>query len=168
MPDSFQNSELVKQLDKLARGRLPEPVFEAIARLVATPTFVVIPVFRRADRTRIVLTRRAADDSQYAGMLHAPGKILLATDNDLDAVYARLVATELSEITIRSAPVFVAHFFEQITRGREISLVHYLEVDDPAESVLSFDPSALPKDVVQTDVARIIAAVEAYDQASLM
>lgn len=166
MPAVSPHSELVVQLEDLAAGRLPEPVFEAIAKLVVTPTFVVIPVFRRADRTRIVLTRRAGDDTQYAGMLHPPGKILLATDDDLNAVLTRLISTEMPEIVALSKPVFVAHFFEQITRGREVSLVHYLEVDDPEENMSSFDPFELPDDVIQTDVARIIAAVEAYDQAS--
>ena len=166
MTVAASNSVLLGHIKGLAPGHLPEPVFEAIARLVVTPTFVVVPVFRRADRTRVVLTRRSGDDTQFAGMLHPPGKIMLATDSDLHAVFARLISTELPAIVVRSSPVFVAHFFEQITRGREVSLVHYLEVDDPAENMLSFDPFALPNDVVQMDFARIIAAVKAYEKAS--
>ncbi|MDA8746666.1 hypothetical protein N9M66_00465 [Litoreibacter sp.] len=166
MPDSSQNSELVRHLDVLVPGRLPEAVFEAVARFVVTPTFVLVPLFRCHDSTRVILTRRDAGDSQYAGMLHPPGKILLATDKDLEAVFARLVSTELRGLHIGSAPVFVTHFFDEITRGHEISMVHYLEVDDPNEKVQSYDPFALPKDVIQTDIPRIIAAVEAFDQMS--
>lgn len=99
-------------------------------------------------------------------MLHPPGKILLSTDKSLEAVFARLVETELSAFDIRSSPVFVKHFFDRITRGQEISMVHYLEVTDPTDNVLSFDPSALPEDVIHTDVPRIIAAVEAFNLAS--
>ena len=132
---------------------------------MVTPTFVVVPLFRRDHGIRVVLTRRDVDDTQYGGMLHPPGKVLLATDKDLEAVFARLVSTELRDFDIGSAPVFVGHFFEQITRGHEISMVHYLEMDDPTEGVLSFDPFALPEDVIQTDIPRIVAAVEAFEQA---
>lgn len=162
MPDPTRNTELVRQLDKLTPGHLPQTVFEAVARLVVTPTFVVVPLFRRGNSTRVVLTRRDKGDTQYAGMLHPPGKILLASDEDLEAVFARLAATELHDLDIRSGPVFVKHFFDQITRGHEISMVHYLEISDPANNVPSYDPSALPVDVIQTDVPRIVAAVEAF------
>lgn len=165
MAGSSQVSELVRYLETLTPGRLPEPIFEAVARLVVTPTFVVVPLFRRSNSTRVVLTRRDMGDTQYAGMLHPPGKILLATDKDLEAVFARLAATELRDFDIRSAPIFVMHFFDQITRGHEISMVHYLEVEDPTEDVLSYDPFALPDDVIQNDIPRVIAAVEAFDQA---
>ncbi|MEP4768003.1 MAG: hypothetical protein ABJY83_08860 [Roseibium sp.] len=166
MSASSSNSDLVMQLGELTPGYLPENVFEAVARLVVTPTFVVIPLFRRGNSTRVVLTRRDVGDTQYAGMLHAPGKILLATDKGLDAVFARLVKTELCGFDIRSAPIFVKHFFDLITRGQEISIVHYLEVADPMEKMLSYDPFALPEDVIQSDVPRIIAAAKAFDQVS--
>lgn len=164
MSGTSQDTDLIRALNLHMPGQLPEAVFEAVARLVVTPTFVVVPLFKRAGRTRVVLTRRAADDSQYAGMLHPPGKILLATDTDLDAVFDRLVSTELNGLTFRSQPVFVAHFFDQITRGQEISMVHYLELDDPCEDVLSYDPFALPDDVIKTDIPRIAAAVSAFEQ----
>ena len=164
MPEVSPYSELVGQLDVLTPGRLPEAGFEATAKLLVTPTFVVVPVFRCDSGTRVILTRREMGDSQYPGMLHPPGKILLATDKDLDAVFARLVATELTDLPIRAAPVFVAHFFDQITRGREIALVHYLEVYGSDHKAISYNPLALPQDVVDTDVPRIIAAVAAFEQ----
>lgn len=156
---------LAKKLDELTPGHLPEAVFEAIAKLVVIPTYVVVPLFRRGQCTRVALTRRAVDEKHYAGMLHPPGKILLSTDSDLETVFARLKATELKDFDILSKPVFVTHFFEKITRGREISMVHYLEVGDPKSDMPNYDPVDLPKDVIKSDIPRIIAAVQAFNQA---
>lgn len=166
MPDPLENISLIKGLDQLTPGRLPQPVFEAVARLVVTPTFVVVPVFRQKGKTRVILTRRDVNDTQYAGMLHPPGKILLASDKDLQAVFARLVLSELTNMEIHSAPVFVENFFDEITRGHEISMVHYLEVGVSKYNGLSYDPNDLPTDVIPNDIPRILSAVSAFDDIS--
>jgi len=118
-------------LNELEPGLLPQDVFEAIARLVVVPTFVIIPLFRRDGETRVLLTRRDDGDTHYAGLLHPAGKIMLATDENLAAIFERLIKSELPDISPVSPPVFVAQFFETITRGKEIALVHFLEIIDP-------------------------------------
>lgn len=164
LTDLYDTSSLATVLSNLEPGHLPKALFEAVARLVVTPTFVVIPLFRRNNCTRVFLTRRDDDDTHYAGLLHPPGKIMLASDENLEAVFKRLVSSELGILKSVSSPIFVAPFFEQIMRGQEISLVHYSTVADPGDKVATFDCSALPVDVISTDVPRIKAAVEAFEQ----
>lgn len=157
---------LVNQLGQITPGFLPSDVFDAVARLVVTPTVVLIPLFRRDNLTRVVLTRREPDDSHYAGLLHPPGKIMLATDENLDAIFKRLLETELSDLRAYAPPVFVAPFFEQILRGREISLVYYSEIADPGDAMASYECWDLPADVIATDIPRIESAAKAFEQQS--
>ncbi len=163
--DPVDIPSVAAQLDRLAPGHLPQRMFEAVARLVVTPTLVAVPVFRRAGRTRVVLTRRAADDRHYAGLLHPPGTVLLATDQSLDAAFDRLFDAELAGLGRASAPVLVAPVFDRIARGQELALVHYVEVHDPAGQWPCFAAEALPDDVIATDVPRIQSACAAYQRA---
>ncbi len=163
--DPVDIASLAGELDRLPPGHLPQRLFEAVARLVVTPTLVVVPLFRRDGHVRVILTRRAADDRHYAGLLHPPGTVLLATDESLDAVFARLFAAELSGLVWVTSPVLVMPVFDQIARGRELSLVHYAEVSDPGSTWQSYDAHALPDDVIPTDVPRIAHACAAYEHA---
>ena len=164
MPKHTDMQHLVDGLNAQEPGYQPVALFNAIARLVVTPTFVVIPFFKRKGITRCVLTRRADDDPHYPGMLHPPGKIILSTDRDLDAVCARLLQTELPELRPTAKPKFVAPVFEQIHRGKEISLIHFLAISDPAEAMSSFDALNLPDDVIATDIPRIQLAYQADER----
>ncbi|NIZ61746.1 hypothetical protein DL239_12270 [Sedimentitalea sp. CY04] len=160
------HSPLVDQLRQITPGFLPSDVFDAVARLVVTPTVVFIPLFQRENQTRVVLTRREPDDIHYAGLLHPPGKIMLATDENLDTIFKRLIETELTDLKTYSSPVFVAPFFEQILRGREISLVYYSEIADPGDVMASYDCWDLPADVIATDIPRIESAARAFEQSN--
>ena len=155
---------IVENLNGLEPGLLPQDVFEAIARLVVVPTFVIIPLFRRDGKTRVLLTRREPDDTHYAGLLHPAGKIMLATDKSLTTIFERLMKSELPEVTPVSAPVFVEQFFETITRGKEIAMVHFLEIVDPKSGAETYDTANLPSDVISTDLPRIERAVTAYER----
>jgi len=155
---------LPNMLARIEPGFLPGPLFDAVARLVVTPTFVVVPLFRRGEQIRALLTRRDAHDVHYAGLLHPPGKIILTTDTSLDDVFRRLIASELSHVPGVSGPEFVAPFFDMIFRGREISLVHYVTIPDPGDSLETFDCADLPRDIIQTDIPRILAAAALYGQ----
>ncbi len=157
-------SHIVKNLSRLEPGHLPQDVFEAIARLVVVPTFVIIPLFRRDGKTRVLLTRRDDDDTHYATLLHPPGKIMLATDESLGGIFKRLMKSELPDITPASPPVYIGQFFETITRGKEIALVHFLEIVDPKAGAQTFEAANLPSDVISTDVPRIDRAVTAFER----
>lgn len=159
--------QLTTFLDRFEPGFLPKPLFEAVARITVTPTFVVVPLFRRKGQTRALLTRREDNDTHYAGLLHPPGKIILASDLSLNAVFKRLIASELSHITDISEPVFVDTFFDMICRGREVSLVHYVSICDPGEMLETVDCTNLPSDVISTDVLRIARAAAAFEKFAL-
>ncbi len=162
MNRQIENINIVGLLNQLAPGTIPSSVFEAIARLVVVPTVVIVPVFRRKRIIRVFLTRRDMKDIHYAGLLHPPGKIMLATDKDLDAVFQRLLRSELPGVTPLSSPVFVGHFFDDISRGKEISMVYFLEISDPGHEKETYEINDLPHDVISTDIPRIVCAGEAF------
>lgn len=149
-------------LGQLAPGLLPRDVFHAIARLMVTTTFVVVPLLERDGRVWALLHRRSADDLYYPSMLNTAGTVIRATDESLRAVYERLVASELHRVPIRRGPVFVGNVFDLIVRGREVSLVHWVELEDTFLSDDLFDLVALPADVVPTDRPRIEMAADHF------
>jgi len=152
------NQLLCGLLDRLEPGWLPQEIFHAIARLVVTPTYVVIPQFRRDDRVFVHLCTRASNDPYYASLLNPIGTVLRSTDKSLSAVYQRLLAAELPGAAVRRGPRFVDVAFDMIARGREISLIHWVELAEGAPSHLLFDVAVLPANVVPTDYRRIEVA----------
>lgn len=158
--DDYQ--DLCRQLNQLTPGFLPRSVFHSIARIMVTTTFVVVPLLRRDDRTLVLLDRRSADDLYYPSMLNIPGTVVRASDENMAAVFKRLVALEMSDAVIRQGPVFVGNVFDQIVRGKEISLIHWVELEDSPELESLFDVEVLPADVVPTDRARIDMAVDHF------
>ena len=92
-------------------------------------------------------------------MLHPAGTVIRPTDATLTAAYERLMAAELPDVEVRRGPVFVYTAHDEIARGREISLIHWVEIADDAARADLYDADALPTNVVQTDYARIEKAV---------
>jgi len=95
-------------------------------------------------------------------MLNTPGTVIRSNDDSLSAVYGRLVATELTGSSIRGSPVFVANVFERIVRGKEISLIHWVELENASQLQQLVDVDQLPEDVVPTDRARIAMAASHF------
>lgn len=153
-------------LESFQPGFLPQPIFHAVARLVVTTTFVVIPLFHRDESTLVHLTRRDSDDPHYANLLHTPGTIILATDDSLNETYMRLAQTELCGLRLIGAPVFVDIFYEQIKRGREISLVHWIALENEGDQADLYDCATLPAGIVPTDITRIEKAVRHFRRQS--
>lgn len=149
-------------LERLQPGYLPQAVFYAIARLVVTPTFVVVPLFHCDEKIMVHLTRRDSDDPHYANLLHPPGTVLRATDESLIEAYERLARTELSGLRLVGCPVFVDVFYEQIERGREISLVHWVALECERDREVFYDSATLPADIVPTDITRIEKAARHF------
>lgn len=149
-------------LERLQPGYLPQAIFHAVARLVVTPTFVVVPLFHCDDKILVHLTRRDSDDPHYANLLHPPGTVIRATDESLSEAYGRLAQTELSGLRPIGSPVFVDVFYEQIKRGREISLVHWIALECKGDRESFYDSAILPADIVPTDITRIEKAVRHF------
>jgi hypothetical protein len=146
----------------LEPGLLPSDIFHAIARLIVTTTFVAVPLVEKEGRIFVLLNRRSETAVTYPSMLDLPGTIIRADDADLPAVFLRLKISELPNAVIRSGPVFVGPVFDEIDRGREISLIHWIEIDDDPLTSGLFDVDALPDDIVRTDRARVAMAAEAF------
>lgn len=162
MGPGSDHAELCRLLNQLTPGLLPRDVFHAIARLIVTTTYVVVPLLRLQSKVLAYLPRRGPDDLYYPSMLNAPGTVIRASDESLSSVFSRLALTELPEIAIKGEPVFVDRVYDQIVRGREVSLIHWIEMKDTTSVSELFDVDALPDDVVPTDRARIVMAAEGY------
>ncbi|MBF9198103.1 hypothetical protein [Microvirga terrestris] len=159
-----EHQELCRLLNRLTPGLLPREVFHAIARVMVTTTFVVVPLVQRRGRTLALLPRRSSNDLYYPSMLNVPGTIIRANDEDLAAVYERLVQAEIPGVSAKQAPVFVDKVYDLIVRGREISLIHWVEVDDADDLGDFVDVRNLPTDVVPTDRSRIMIAVDHFEK----
>jgi hypothetical protein len=153
-------------LGRLQPEFLPQANFHAVARLVVTPTFVVIPLLQRGEQTLVHLARRGPDDPHYANMLHPAGTVIRASDKSLNDTYERLVRSELSALRARDAPVFVDVFYAQIKRGREISLVHWIALEGDGDQEGLYDSAALPAGVIPTDITRIEKAAHHFPRHS--
>lgn len=132
---------------------------------MVTATFVAIPLLRRGNRTFVLLHERDPSDLYYPSMLNTPGTVIRATDEDLSGVYRRLVSTELAGVPIRRGPVFVDNVYERIVRGREISLVHWVELENDISSPYLLDVEMLSDRVVPTDQPRIRMAAAHFQAA---
>jgi hypothetical protein len=156
------HQELCRLLGQLSPGLLPRDVFHAIARLMVTTTFVVVPLVQRQGQTYVRLHRRGPDDLYYPSMLNTPGTVIRARDETLSAVYDRLLHAEIPDVSIKQGPIFVSHVYDLIVRGREVSLIHWIELNDGVEPDSMFDVEELPADVVPTDRARIAMAADHF------
>lgn len=154
--------ELCERLNSIEPGYLPPPVFRAFARLVVLPTFVVVPLRRIGDKVFVLLTAREASDPDFAGLLQTQGTVIRPTDESLDAAYDRLVRAELPGVSLTGRPVFVYTAFDRLPRGREISLVHWVEVDGAYSGSSLFDVDALPDDIIATELPRIRQAAQHF------
>jgi hypothetical protein len=162
MTKGSNHVELCGMLDRLAPGFLPRDVFDSIARLVVTVTYVVVPLLQRDGRMFALLHQRSADERCYPSLLNTPGTVFLASDADLAAVHERLMMKEMPEVAVRGCAVFVENVFDAIPRGRELSLLHWVELENDFRSRHLYDVSALPENVVPTDRPRIERAASHF------
>ncbi len=150
-------SQAAEVLDGLPVGFIPPRLFRQFARLVVLPSLVVVPLFRRGSEIHVRLTQRDTDDPDYPGQWHPPGTVIRPSDDTLQACFERLARSELSGMTIVRGPVFFDVAFTQIVRGRELSLLHWIEVVDD-DSPGSFAVGNLPNTTIDTDMPRIQGA----------
>lgn len=156
------HQELCRLLGHLSPGPLPRDVFHAIARLMVTTTFVVVPLVQEQGRTYVLLHRRGSDDLCYPSMLDIPGTVIRASDETLSATYQRLLQAELPNVSVKQGPVFVNYVYDLIVRGREVSLIHWIELNELVDLDNLFDVAELPADVVPSDRARIAMAADHF------
>lgn len=160
--NSAEQEQLISLLNKLEPGVLPINIFYAIVRLIVTPTYLVVPLFKDNGILKVQLLERAADDPHWAGQVALPGKILISTDQNLNNVYSRLIKSEIPSAKVKEGPIFCGHVFEQIPRGREISLINYILLFEPPSEGNLYDVENLPDNIIETEIKRVKMAVEHY------
>lgn len=162
---NLDTNELARGLNKLKPGLLPKEVFYSIARLVVTPTYVVVAIYVDKDATYIHLTRRPPEDPDFPGMLHPIGKIILASDVSLKETFERLWSKEIHSASIKEGPVFVSNVFDKIPRGKEVSLIHWVLLSEKPAIGELYNIDLLPEnEIPATDVNRIRMALEHFSK----
>lgn len=162
---SDEISQAAAILDELPVGFVPPVLFRQFARLAVLPSFVVVPLFRRGSEIFVRLTQRDMGDPDYPGQWHPPGTVIRPTDETLQACFERLACSELSEMTLIGQPALFDVAFTQIVRGRELSLLHWVEIIDDG-SPGCFPVGELPGATIDTDVPRIQGAAAHFARAS--
>jgi hypothetical protein len=155
-------NNLQQALTQIEPGYIPEEIFREVARLVVLSTVVVVPLHAEDGTLQVLLTKRAERDHDYAGMLHPPGTILRPYDNSIDAAIERLINTEMAGVEFSEKPLFVDYVYEEIERGREVSLLFLGRIKTIPGTYTLYDVEALPDTLIQTDFHRIRRVVEAY------
>lgn len=148
--DIIKTAALLKLLKP---GRLPYPIFEQIARLVALPILELIP-YRRTNtgNLEILLLERPADDPFWPNLFHTPGTVIRATDlnkqaNGVQLAFSRLVRDELLNTNL-GPPKFVASLLHESKRGVEQAQVYCAELLDDPKTGHIFAINNLPKAIV--------------------
>ena len=155
-------------LKKLEPGKLPLPIFLEVARLTVTPIVEVVPIRKRADGSIMILfIKRDENDPNWPGLLHTPGTVVRSIDSGggYKDAFDRILGGELKG-THTSEPVFVSTVLHKVKRGRESSLVFWVEVlGKPRVGELhSFDN--LPENIIETQVKFINIAVRHFQNHS--
>jgi hypothetical protein len=166
MQDSLTTEEITlvaSLLHKLEPGLLPFEIFKEVARLMTTVTVVLIPLlYDQNNELNVVLLRRGSTDRFYSNMYNPPGTIIRANDASITVAFQRLYETELQNPQIKHPPVFVHYVFDQIGRGREVSLIHWVELSEKPSVGDMFRVDSLPQDTIASDVPRITMAVKHF------
>ena len=157
-----EQATLVNLLNKFEPGFLPLEVFSAIIKIIVNPTYLVVPLYEDNGTLKVLLQDRDVDDTFWPGQMALPGKVILSSDESLDAVYQRLIKTELPAAKIKNGPVFCDHIFEKVPRGKEICLINYVLLSEPTNDGKLYDVNNLPKNIVETEIKRVEMAVKKY------
>ena len=157
-----EEQTLIELLAKLEPGVLPKNIFSSIIRLIVTPTYLVVPLYNDNGILKVQLLDREPEDPYWPGQMALPGKIIIATDKTLTDVYNRLIQSEIPDSKIKEGPVFCGHVFEEIVRGREISLINYVILSEPPKQGRLYDINNLPYNIVETEIKRVGMAVKSY------
>ncbi len=158
-----EERQLINLLNKLNPGVLPRDIFFALIRLVVSATYLVVPIFEdKNGKIKVYLIKRETDDPHWPGLLHIPGKIIIPTDTTIKDTYLRLLKTEVPELKIKNNPIFCGYVFDEIPRGKEISLINFVVLKEKPKSGFLYSADKLPKNTISTEVKRIKMAVKHY------
>ncbi len=138
-PTPEEIAQAAEVLRRLPKGFLPLEIFHAIAEKVTTPTMEVAPLrVNEAGEVEVLLTKRPDDDPHWPGGWHIPGTVIRATDDEgsLQSGFERVLQKELhGSIPVVDDLQLVSMKFWDVTRGRELDMVHYFETNATDEDV---------------------------------
>lgn len=164
-------NQVAEILSRLPKGFLPFPIFIQVTRLVTTPTMEVAPLRMVNGSPEIYLTQRPHDDPYWPSGWHIPGTVIRSTDNehDFSSGFARVLADELGEaFTFVEEPVFVGIKFWDVSRGRELDMVHYVHVEVDEDAILPgkfFTVDELPETTLEHHKIMIPEIIAAFESA---
>jgi len=157
----LDEKKLINLLSKLKPGLLPKDVFFALARLVVTSTYTIVPLFYDG-KIKVHLTTRRKNDPHWSGLLQTPGKVIIPTDKTIEDAYRRLKRTETSGLKIKKGPIFCGYVFDRIPRGKEIALISFVLLKNKPDFGKLYNVTSLPKNLIPSEIKRIRIAVRHY------
>lgn len=164
MTDSLSESEIKEIAAKLKKqsshGLIPFDLFVEFTRLKVTVTIEVVPLCLDSNgEVNVVLFNRGPNDIWWPNLYHTPGTCLIADDipesdewGMPSKAYERLKTSELKEIKLIGAPIFVGFLSQQVLRGPESKPIFYQEVDYESAKEYLFPLSKLPENIVVQQV----------------
>jgi hypothetical protein len=163
MPTSEQITQAAKVLTQLQTGVVPLEIFHEITRLWVTSIVEVVPLRIVDGKVQVLLLQRPDDDPNWPSMKHTPGTVLRATDvtEGIPSAISRIYNKELG-IEEWQEPQYVQPIFHQVNRGAEMAQVFYIDLTYQEVNGEWYDADALPKDIVDTQLSFIQAAVNKY------
>ncbi len=152
-----------KLLGKLKPGFLPAPIFYEIIRLVTNPTMMIVPIYQNANHEIFIwLHQREDNDPYYPGMLNPPGNVIRSTDASLEAVFKRIWTQEMYKTKIIKGPIFVHNDFTQTNRGKELTLLYWITINNQVSKGKLYPFKHLPSNIIESDRHRFQDAVNHF------
>lgn len=165
---SDEYAEIAEGLSRLEPGFLPFEIFHQVARLVVLPIVEIVPLRTAADGTvEVLLLKRKADDPLFAGQLHTPGCVVLATDKpgSFETAFQRLTLGELQDVRT-SEPVYVTQLLHHSGRGMESTHVYWVEVYGEPTAGAFYPVDNLPANFMPSQLDFVPQAVANYRAAA--
>lgn len=165
-PSDAEIDKAASVIGRLPKGRLPYPLFIAIASKIVTPTVELVIINKSKGKDEIILARRTSDDEHWPGQWHIPGTVILSTDTEdsYESCFDRVLKDELYGLIEIAKPRFVSLEFWDIERGRELDQLfcaNLLSMKTLPDDIRAFPVDSLP-DNLMPHHSKIISKVMAY------
>jgi hypothetical protein len=153
-----------KILSRLKPGFLPLSLFLETARLTVSSIVEVVPLRKSGDSIQVLLTKRDDDDPNWPGMLHTPGTVVRPTDEEgsYASAFGRILGDELASVELAGEPQHVDSILHKVKRGMEDAKVFFVEVTGEPIMGTFHDITALPENVVDTQIDMIHRAATKF------
>lgn len=161
-PKNNTIQEAARLLSELEPGYIPEPLFSEMSRLVVRPAIELVPFKKGEDGSiKVLMIKRPPEDPFWPNELHVPGTVLLPSDT-IEEAFGRLSKKEVKSPL--ENPKFVDFVLHQTRRGKELALVHWVEIDEEPQEGRFYDVSNLPEETIEHHRTVIETALKDYLQ----